>query len=93
MSAQQQALISTVCVAAYLISVLVFAGIFIGGLFRKVARSRALQYRSRQFHCGNCQYFTGEPLLKCAVHPVEALTEAALDCRDFEATLPKADQE
>ena len=79
-----EALISAICVAAYLISVLMFAGIFLGGLAKKIARYRGLRRRSRQFRCGNCRYFTSEPLLKCTVHPIEALTQAATDCQDYE---------
>lgn len=44
--------------------------------------------RARQMHqipCSECQYFSGNYLLKCPLHPKEALTEAAVGCRDFES--------
>jgi len=44
--------------------------------------------RARQMHripCADCQYFTNNPLLKCPIHPSDALSEAAIDCPDFEA--------
>lgn len=33
--------------------------------------------------CHRCQYFSGNPYLKCAVHPVTVLTEQAFDCIDY----------
>jgi len=44
--------------------------------------------RARQMHqipCSECQYFSGNYLLKCPLHPKEALSEAAIGCRDFES--------
>lgn len=43
--------------------------------------------RLHQIPCHRCQYYTGSPYLKCPVHPVEALSEAAIDCRDYEQTM------
>jgi hypothetical protein len=34
--------------------------------------------------CSNCQFFTGDYRLKCTVNPIDAMTESALSCRDFE---------
>ena len=45
--------------------------------------------RARQMHqipCAECQYFSGSYLLKCPLHPKEALSEAAIGCRDFESS-------
>ena len=33
--------------------------------------------------CSRCAYFTGDYRLKCTIHPCEALTEEAINCRDF----------
>ncbi|MGF1495819.1 MAG: hypothetical protein ACFB8W_03195 [Elainellaceae cyanobacterium] len=44
--------------------------------------------RAKQMHrvpCSNCQYFTGDYHLKCPVRPSIALSEAAINCPDFEA--------
>lgn len=42
--------------------------------------------RMHQIPCSECQYFSGNYLLKCPLHPKEALSESAIDCRDFEST-------
>ncbi|NJL19908.1 MAG: hypothetical protein HC895_02325 [Leptolyngbyaceae cyanobacterium SM1_3_5] len=39
-----------------------------------------------QIPCDRCVYFTGDYRLKCTVHPCKALSEEAIDCRDFEVT-------
>ena len=36
-----------------------------------------------QIPCSNCQFFTGDYQLKCALHPNTALSEEAIDCSDF----------
>jgi hypothetical protein len=33
--------------------------------------------------CKNCQYYTNNPYLKCAVNPNSVLTEEALNCSDY----------
>ena len=40
--------------------------------------------RLHQIPCTNCQFFTGDYYLKCTVHPVRALSEEAIDCRDYD---------
>ena len=39
--------------------------------------------RLHQIPCAGCQFFTGDYLLKCTVHPTSALTEEAITCSDF----------
>lgn len=39
--------------------------------------------RLHQIPCAGCQFFTHNPVLKCAVHPQAALTEQAIHCPDF----------
>ncbi|MGV2829079.1 hypothetical protein [Myxosarcina sp. GI1(2024)] len=41
--------------------------------------------RLHQIPCSKCAYFTGDYRLKCAVNPIDAMSEAAIDCRDFTA--------
>ncbi len=41
--------------------------------------------RLHSIPCSRCAYFTGDYRLKCTVHPKLALTEEALECRDFES--------
>jgi len=33
--------------------------------------------------CHRCRYFSDNHYLKCALHPETALTEQAVDCRDY----------
>jgi len=42
-------------------------------------------YRMHQIPCTSCQFYTGDYRLKCTVHPQSALSERAIDCRDYEA--------
>jgi len=37
----------------------------------------------RKIPCFYCQYFSGNPYLKCALHPKTVLTEKAADCTDY----------
>jgi uncharacterized membrane protein YhaH (DUF805 family) len=39
--------------------------------------------RLHKIPCSNCQYFSCNYVLKCTVHPSTALTESAIDCRDY----------
>ncbi|MBW4483146.1 MAG: hypothetical protein KME14_11440 [Tildeniella torsiva UHER 1998/13D] len=40
--------------------------------------------RLHQVPCFRCQYYTNSPYLKCPVHPLNAGSEAALCCADYE---------
>ena len=40
--------------------------------------------RLHQIPCSRCTFFTGDYRLKCTVHPYSALTETAINCRDYE---------
>lgn len=40
--------------------------------------------RLHQIPCSRCVYFTGDYHLKCTVHPCRALSEAAIDCLDYQ---------
>ncbi|MBW4550103.1 MAG: hypothetical protein KME35_03175 [Aphanocapsa sp. GSE-SYN-MK-11-07L] len=40
--------------------------------------------RLHQIPCSHCAYFTGSYHLKCTVHPCKALSEEAIDCRDYQ---------
>lgn len=39
--------------------------------------------RMHQIPCPDCQFFTGDYQLKCALHPNSALSEGAIGCSDF----------
>jgi hypothetical protein len=38
-----------------------------------------------QIPCAECRYFTNDHRLKCPLHPRIALSEAAIDCADFDS--------
>ena len=40
--------------------------------------------RLHQIPCSKCDFFTNDYRLKCTVHPVQACTEEAIHCLDFE---------
>ena len=40
--------------------------------------------RLHQIPCAKCAYFTGDYRLKCPINPQSALSEAAINCRDFQ---------
>ena len=49
----------------------------------------ATLYRAKQMHqipCTNCVFFTGNYHLKCTVQPTIALSEDAIDCRDYRSS-------
>lgn len=39
-----------------------------------------------QIPCAKCAYFTGDYRLKCPLNPTIALSEEAINCREFQAT-------
>ena len=50
-----------------------------------IITKRAAQHLKRlhQIPCDKCVYFTGDYRLKCTVHPMSAMSEDAIACRDF----------
>jgi len=49
-----------------------------------VARAEIIALeRLHQLPCRNCQFFSKNPYLKCAVHPCIALTKKASNCSDY----------
>jgi hypothetical protein len=54
-------------------------------LFAAVQDSYRNAKRMHQVPCSQCRFFTGSYYLKCPVHPSRALSEAAIDCPDYEA--------
>jgi hypothetical protein len=56
-------------------------------LWQLVAITRDGMKRAQVMHqipCAECRYFTNSPFLKCPLHPTIALSEAAIDCSDYE---------
>lgn len=47
--------------------------------------------RFQRVPCRNCQYFSNNPYLKCAVNPGAVLTEEALKCSEYQLTKTNKD--
>lgn len=62
--------------------------VFLGlAVWNVVVTTREAIARARQMHqipCADCRYFTNTHFLKCPIHPKEALSEAAINCPDYE---------
>jgi hypothetical protein len=66
-------------VAAWLLVILAVWSSF------KAVQSITSQFiRMHTIPCSSCQFLTGNSCLKCTVHPSIALTEAAIDCSDYQ---------
>ncbi len=64
-------------------------GLIILTLWNLFAATRDSVKRARVMHqipCSECQYFTNNHLLKCPLHPKIALSEEAINCRDYESS-------
>jgi hypothetical protein len=61
-------------------------GFVVWSLWAAMRDSLRRAKRMHQIPCSECQYFSGNYLLKCPLHPKEALSEAAIGCRDFESS-------
>jgi hypothetical protein len=59
-------------------------GFFAYTVYEAVTQTPKAASRMHQIPCSKCQYFTQDYFLKCTVHPHRALSEDAIDCRDFE---------
>jgi hypothetical protein len=52
-------------------------------VLRMLTEGTAHARRLHQIPCADCQYFSGDYTLKCALHPSRAGTLEAIDCGDF----------
>ncbi|MBD2605720.1 hypothetical protein H6G81_14590 [Scytonema hofmannii FACHB-248] len=55
-------------------------------IYASIAKQRRHSFSLKQHHkvpCHRCRYFSRNPYLKCALHPVIVLTEQAVDCTDY----------
>lgn len=52
----------------------------------KISREQKLSLkRHSKIPCRNCQFYSNNPYIRCAIRPTEALTEQAIDCSDYSA--------
>lgn len=62
-----------------------FFGFFLWSIYVATQDGINRLRRLHQIPCHRCAFFTGDYRLKCTVHPTTALSEEALNCRDFES--------
>lgn len=63
-------------------------GIVILTVWNLIAAARDGLYKAQKMHkipCANCRFFTQSYHLKCTIHPKIALSEEAINCRDYES--------
>jgi hypothetical protein len=60
--------------------------IFIWDTYKLAKRSFASLKRMHQIPCSSCVFYTGDYRLKCPVHPCIALSEEALNCKDYQSS-------
>jgi hypothetical protein len=71
-----------------LLRALIAWGVVLGGVlqvWRMFTEGTAHARLLHQIPCANCQYFSGDYTLKCALHPTQAGTLDAISCGDFAA--------
>lgn len=79
-----QSLIVPICfVSAWVILIMT-----VWSLWSTVQETAKRTRRLHQIPCAQCRYFTNSYHLKCTVHPTIALSEAAIECGDYESKEP-----
>jgi len=58
--------------------------LFISSLVNPLLAAFAQAKRMHQIPCSNCRYFSGNYILKCTIRPIEANTEEAIGCLDYQ---------
>ena len=61
-----------------------FTALLLWNLVVTVRRSAASVRKLHSVPCAGCRYATGDYRLKCSVRPIEAFSEEAISCQDFE---------
>lgn len=73
-----------VSVAGKVVFLLTLTAVSGGAVWTTIQKGIQHISRLHQVPCSGCAYFTGDYRLKCPVHPIKALTEEAIACRDYE---------
>lgn len=47
------------------------------------SKERLVLKQHSKIPCRGCRFFNSNPYLRCAIRPVDALTEQAIDCSDY----------
>jgi len=63
---------------------------FLWSIGEAFIQGRANLQRLHQIPCCGCSFFTNDYHLKCTVHPNTALSEAAIDCLDYEPAIKRS---
>lgn len=67
----------------YFLAAWALIGLILQTLFLATRDAISMAKTLHQIPCAKCQFFTDNYYLKCTVHPTYALTETAINCRDF----------
>lgn len=75
---------------AYLVPICFFAAwvvllLFLANVWALSGDTVIYASRMHQIPCANCRFFTENYQLKCTIHPIEALTEEAINCPDYQS--------
>jgi hypothetical protein len=69
-----------------------FAWLLVGSLFLRLWQTTKAGIthlkKLHQVPCSRCAFFTNDYRLKCTVNPLTAMSEEAINCRDFEPKWP-----
>lgn len=75
------------CFCAIAMTLLFFWSVYVG-LREGVTHVKRLH----QIPCAGCEFFTGDYRLKCTVRPLDALSEDAIGCQDFQPKMSAYNQ-
>ena len=67
----------------YFLAAWALIGLVLQTMYLAVSDAIATSKILHQIPCARCQFFTNSYYLKCTVNPTCALTETAINCRDF----------
>jgi hypothetical protein len=67
-----------------------FSGLVVWTLFSAIRSGVTNVREMHRIPCARCRYATRDYHLKCSVHPIEAFSEKAVDCPDFELSAAQA---
>ncbi|WP_373544031.1 hypothetical protein [Chamaesiphon sp.] len=55
-------------------------------IYAYISKQRQQKFSIKQdskVACNRCQYFSSNPYIQCALHPVVVMTTEAIDCKDY----------
>ena len=85
---QQKVEVSPILMNAFFLNIAILAICFtlIVPIYAYISKQRQNKFTIKQdskVACHRCQYFSSNPYVQCALHPVVVMTEQAIDCKDY----------